>query len=423
MLLIAPFLLFTTPTRAPLLLVIPALWVLRRLILGRFVPRTPIDVIVLVLMVMGGVGFCVSPNPTWSQLKINELLLGVGFLYATVDVLQAAGRWHWVPVGVLAITTGFLGLGLLGTRWGLKIPQLATLVAGLPGRIGWLPEGEASFNPNVIGGALLWVLPLHLSLFWWAVRRRVRRWAIVQALLATLSLALLVLTQARGAWLGFAAGGLTLLAVAGGRPGRVGAVVLLVALLALVAFGPPALRLALQVGGQSARILSTITMEQRLEIWSRAQYAIADFPFTGPGLDAFQYVMPVMYPLFQAPPGAVVPHAHNEFLQVALDLGLPGLVAWLALYVVAFWMLGQAYWRCADRSSPPPPTSNLQPPTSNLQPPTGLIQALALGSGGALIAHLGYAMTDCAVLDAKPNVVFWMVVGLSVALYQAEDAW
>jgi hypothetical protein len=31
-------------------------------------------------------------------------------------------------------------------------------------------------------------------------------------------------------------------------------------------------------------------------------------------------------------------------------------------------------------------------------------------------------MTDCAVLDAKPNVVFWMVVGLSVALYQAEDA-
>ena len=428
LLLVAPFLLFTTPARAILLLVLPALWGLRRLLLGRFVPATPVNLLVLLLLLSGGVGFCVSPNPTWSQLKINELLLGVGFLYATVDALQAAGRWHWVPVGVLAITTGFLSLGLLGTRWGLKIPQLTTLVAGLPGRVGWLPEGEASFNPNVIGGALLWVLPLHLSLFWWAVRRRARRWAIVQALLATLSLALLVLTQARGAWLGFAASGLTLLAVAGGRLGRIGAILLLAALVALVAFGPPALRLALQVDGQSTRILSTISFEQRLEIWSRAQYAIADFPFTGPGLDAFQYVMPVMYPLFQAPPGAAVPHAHNEFLQVALDLGLPGLVAWLALYVAAFWMLGQTYRRSADHTSPP----RTSPPRSGrttggpMYPsaPTGdsLIQALALGSGGALIAHLGYAMTDCAVLDAKPNVVFWMVIGLSVALYQAQES-
>ena len=175
LLLVTPFLLFTTPTRAVLLLVIPTLWILRRLLLDRFVPATPLDVSVLLLMIMGGVGFCVSPNPAWSQLKINELLLGVGFLYATVDMLQATGRWHWAPVGVAAITTGFLGLGLLGTRWGLKIPQLGTLLAGLPGRIGWLPEGEASFNPTVIGGALLWVLPLHLSLFWWAVRRRVRR--------------------------------------------------------------------------------------------------------------------------------------------------------------------------------------------------------------------------------------------------------
>jgi hypothetical protein len=104
-------------------------------------------------------------------------------------------------------------------------------------------------------------------------------------------------------------------------------------------------------------------------------------------------------------------------------------VAWLALYLVAFWMLGQAYRRSANRPSPPPPSSILHPPSSILHspssilhPPTGLIQALALGSAGALIAHLGYAMTDCAVLDAKPNVVFWLVIGLSVALYQAQES-
>jgi hypothetical protein len=44
---------------------------------------------------------------------------------------------------------------------------------------------------------------------------------------------------------------------------------------------------------------------------------------------------------------------------------------------------------------------------------------LALGSGGALIAHLVYGMTDCAVLDAKPNVAFWVILGLSVTLHRA----
>jgi putative inorganic carbon (HCO3(-)) transporter len=401
LLLITPLLLFAAPARAPLLLVIPALWGLRRLILGRFVPRTPVDLPILVLMVMGGVGFCVSPDPRWSQMKIDALLLGVGLLYATVDLLEPVERLHWVPAGVVAISVALLGLGMLGTRWVLKIARLEALTAGLPGELAWLPEGETFFNPNVIGGALLLVLPFSLSLLVWAVRRGEHRWgwALVEGLTTVLSMGLLVLTQARGAWLGFTASLLVLLAVTRERVGRVGAALLLVALVVLTTLGPVNLRQVVQLDQESARILSTVTMEQRLEIWSRAQYAIADFPLTGPGLDAFQYVMPLMYPLMRTHPGKAVPHAHNEFLQVALDVGLPGLVAWQALYVVTFWML----WRVYRRS------------------PDSLVQALALGSGGALIAHLVYAMTDCAVLDAKPLVVFWLVVGLSVVLYQTVD--
>jgi putative inorganic carbon (HCO3(-)) transporter len=399
LLLITPLLLFAAPARAPFLLVIPALWGLRRLLLGHFVPRTPLGIPVLLLMIMGGVGFCISLNPAWSQMRMNALLLGVGLLYATVDLLEPAGRLRWVPAGVVALGVGLLALGLLGTEWVLKISQLAASTAGLPGEIAWLPEGETSFNPNVIGGALLWVLPLGMSLFLWAARRGERRWGWVMAegVLILLNLGLLILTQARGAWLGFAASFLVLLVTAGGRPGWVVAALLVVSLVALVLVGPAVLEQAIPLGGESTRILSTVSMDQRLEIWSRAQYAIADFPFTGPGLDGFQHVLPVMYPLFHTHPAQPIPDAHNEFLQMALDLGLPGLVAWQALYLLVFWML----WRVYRRS------------------PDGLIRTLALGSGGALVGHLVYAMTDCGVLDAKPNIVFWVHVGLSVVLYQS----
>ena len=397
LLLITPPLLFATPTRAPLLLVIPALWLLRRLLLGRFTPRTPVDVPVLVLMVMGGVGFCVSPNPGWSQMKINGLLLGIGLLYATVDLLKPAGRLRWVPAGVVVLSLAFLGLGLMGTGWAFKIPQLTALVTGLPGEIGWLPEGETSFNPNVIGGALLWVLPPSLNLLLWAVRRGERRWgwAAAEGLVALLSLGLLIVSQARGAWLGFLVSLLMLLIVAGGRLGQIGAVLLLTALLVLTMVGPARLGQAIQ---EPVRILSTATIEQRLELWSRAQYVIADFPFTGVGLGAFEHMTRVMYPLFY---GSSIPHphAHNEFLDVAVDLGLAGLVAWQALYIATFWVLWQTYRRTPD----------------------GLIRALVLGSGGALIAHLVHGMVSCAVLEAKPNIVFWVTIGLSIALYQITD--
>ena len=40
-----------------------------------------------------------------------------------------------------------------------------------------------------------------------------------------------------------------------------------------------------------------------IEIWSRALYALQDFPFTGVGLGAFRRVVNVLYPLFLVPPG------------------------------------------------------------------------------------------------------------------------
>ena len=42
--------------------------------------------------------------------------------------------------------------------------------------------------------------------------------------------------------------------------------------------------------------------------------------------------MSLLYPFFLAAPDTIR-HAHNLFLQIAVDLGLPGLVAWLAIWL------------------------------------------------------------------------------------------
>jgi putative inorganic carbon (HCO3(-)) transporter len=55
---------------------------------------------------------------------------------------------------------------------------------------------------------------------------------------------------------------------------------------------------------------------------------VQDFPLTGIGMGLFGQVAAWLYPFGPAGP-EMVPHAHNLYLQIAVDLGLPGLIAWL----------------------------------------------------------------------------------------------
>jgi putative inorganic carbon (HCO3(-)) transporter len=162
----------------------------------------------------------------------------------------------------------------------------------------------------------------------------------------------------------------------------------------------------ISLGGAPAEgeTASLDTLENRVELWSRAVYAIRDFPLTGMGMNVFRHSVHRLYPLFQNDPQVDPAHAHNEFLQAALDLGIPGLAAFITLHAGAFAMLVGL----ARRSRNFPTTDEA----------TGIpLNILLIGLGGGLVAHLIFGMADAVTLGAKPGVLFWMLLGLIASLY------
>lgn len=156
--------------------------------------------------------------------------------------------------------------------------------------------------------------------------------------------------------------------------------------------------------------LSLNSLQGRLEVWSRAIYGIQDFPFTGMGMNAFRKVVNVLYPLFLVSPDTDIGHAHNEFLQAALDLGIPGLIAFIALYIGAFWMLWEIWKNSVVEQDGILSVVGQDTILSYARP-------LVLGLGGGLLAHMLYGLTDAVALGAKQGLLFWMLLGLIAGLY------
>ena len=116
-------------------------------------------------------------------------------------------------------------------------------------------------------------------------------------------------------------------------------------ILAMVAINQRGMPWILEIAFSSGTISG---WDGRREIWSRAIYMIQDFPFTGIGMGSFGEVADALYPFFSYSPGAIL-HAHNLFLQIAVDLGIPGLIAWLAILLVVIVLS----WKLYRWASPP----------------------------------------------------------------------
>ncbi|MDO9085199.1 MAG: O-antigen ligase family protein [Anaerolineaceae bacterium] len=424
-----PLFLTIKPEQSWLLFVLPLTWMISFLAKKQPIPKTPINLALLVIAIQVLVSLYATYDIAVSLQKVTGVIWGISVFFALVRLSKKRKGVIITTLVFLASGAGIAVLGLLGIEWPTnKIILFNTLYENIPTLSALLPGLSDGFHPNEVGGALTWILPFWIVMLFWPIFsfKKIKRFIapiwiimllILNGLLLSLGSLVLLFSQSRSAYIGMAFGLIVMLFVV--LPKKLRFVFIL---LFLIGFG---FLLFFILNGQfmvfsnqlfpesgmASMAFSMNTMSGRIEIWSRAIYAIQDFAFTGMGMNTFRTIVNVLYPLQTI--SADVPikdigHAHNLFLQVALDLGIPGLIGFIAFYLISFWMLISSIQRLRKPSERDHHQKNIT---------KEMFTIISIGLLGGQVAHLMYGMTDAIAFGAKPGILFWVMQSIICGIY------
>lgn len=384
----APFLLFPSRWAWAALALIALTWLSRWVARGSPSVATPMDLPILLLLLMTVVGLWVSIEPAVSAPKAWAILLGVALYYGLANSLRIKAHIRLTMWLFLLMSLGVAFLSLIGTYWEVgyivRLPSLyekiPLIVRNVPS--GGIPSLWEGFHPREVGGAMGLLMPVAVALCFFG-RGRIR-WLAAATSLVTL--VLLLLSQTPNAMAGVIIA--ILLMALYRRPW------LLVPTLALVVVLPFLLQTATVQALLSDLLDSThrlgAALAARLWIHGWALAILADVPFTGVGLNMFG---DSIWPLYLA--GMVRPYnAHNLYLQNALDMGFPGLIAFLGLMGAFGYTVFLGLRLSRERNE----------------------GALLLGLAGGVLSLLIYGLLDTLTLGMKPGAALWGMLGIAAAL-------
>lgn len=374
-------------------LIVPFIGV-RVLVSRRVIPASPLNPILIILLVLAVINLSVA-RFSWGAWIIGRPLMGIILATSFADW---ARRWGETAFDRTLLATALLGLlvgvvALFWSQWviGSKSAALQPIIDALPPA----PTGAivetfigGGFNVNEIAGGMSWLLPVVavIALLDWQQRANpVRCWVATLAFIA-LSLAIF-LGQSRAAIAGvlIVLAGISVLLIRPGWTRRIW----WIALAAVTAFEVGLLSGVFSSAPDMIQERDEASVNSRLLIWQAGIDIVIDYPLTGIGMNKFRAAeVRAIYPV-EGYATQVLPHAHNEFLQVSTDLGLPGLGVFIGLYGVTFWMLYKR-WRAGSR--------------------------IAVGIAAGLGAHLIFGMLDAVTLFDRFIYVFWWLIGLAMSL-------
>lgn len=377
------------------------------------VPQSPLSIPLLIFTGWAAVTMLWAPDLKLGLTEVVKWIEIVLAMWFAIDLARRRGI-KWIIVAVVLTMTLQAVIGIYEARWRGSGPLGFRMSEGMYRAYGTFEQ------PNPFAGFIGLGLPIVLALTaYYGVRllrkrpaaMRPRHFArvIVCSVIMLLLAAALYLSFSRGAWLGAVAALGVTIAFA---PRRL-----------WIGIGLMAIALALLLGLSSAGLLPSAINErladagelfqfrdvrgvaindanyaliERLARWQAALNMLTDQPWTGVGFGNYQAVYE-RYRLINWP--TPLGHAHNIYLNVAAETGLPGLAAYVFLWVVIFGLTIQTIRRT-----------------------NGLHRALAVGLLGTWAYLSVHNLVDNLYVN-NTHLLIGVLLGLLVALRHPTNRW
>ncbi len=351
--------------------------------------RLPWDWPIGILAVLGGLSLLVTAQHDVTLPKVVGLWAGLALAYFLACWAYTSARivtlaWGQISVSVIvAVAAPFV------VQWSRN--KFALLPPTVYSHFHLLISN--SIHPNTMASLMVLLAPLPLAWGWQQFQSSRRRWGAIGLLVGSwcLMMLILLLTQSRGGIIAGAVGVLTAVWLMGKRKTALG-----LAMLLLILGGVAGLYLTrhpIEVPQFAERGLNPSTMAFRLHVWRVALWMISDFPFTGVGMGLFNTVGNLLYPFNETQN----PGTHNLYLGVAVDLGIPGLIAFLALLLVLFRMMSDL------------PRGDTRVVSERY--------AIAVGAFSGLAGIFAHGLFDNTAWNTRALSLLWLVVGIFTAAY------
>jgi len=406
---LTPLFIFPSVKYLWVLLILPVILFIRFRIRKRFLPKTALDLPLLLLTIQVIATCIIVPDLSFSLPKITGVFFGILIFYAVTSVLIEE---EFIKGGISLYILGgmlFALLTLSGLNWDYDslVFSLARLL-GIPldktvftrqvipslekviPRLNWnIPGSEHGFNGNAIGGFIILLFPLCLAILIPYCRSKSAAnrlyskgyFAFFLILFMVIFSGILFLTLSIVSWMALV---ISLWIVFFSKKWKAVSAGLLVALVifSILIFPSKFSSISKTIKGD----LDPEKIDYRLQWWGIAVDTIKSNPFFGIGMNRIRLHPEIGYERS---------HVHNHFLQTAAELGIPGLLAYLAIVAVAAIMCVRIWHN----------------------PAAGWMKYAAMGLGCGQLAHFLFGTIDCIPLGAKVGIFFWLSLSMITALY------
>lgn len=240
-------------------------------------------------------------------------------------------------------------------------------------------------NPNLLAGYLLMMLSFSIPFFLYTKEKRNQWWLGLFTLALLLCLAL---TYCRGAWISLAA----MAAVLGlFYNKKFWLLFLAVPLILLVYHGQISVRFLSLFSGEDTSV------DLRFALWESAWAMVEDHPFLGIGYGSFFLAYPD-YNFYIQDPSVLIFHAHNLYINMLAEVGIPGGLCYLAAF---FTVLYENYKKFRLGTS-------------------SFTKALSLGGVLLVCSMAVMGMGDHVLFSRSVSFCFWSLAALTMSGSAAE---